>query len=245
MVNGHRVLAYRAVPILVRVQRYPFAVGDRVAVESRAEPSHAARLPERDRRFHPLPQHVDVVRVGEVIVIHERVIEGIARPQLEETSRSWSKQHGEHAEHVTPVYALEHLVVELVRQPVRVLHVGASVRVDRGGGEHELDVGPIVAPIRVLGRDESYRLEADVGRQRTVLGDRVPECRVQVHDTIEHYADRIIDGEYDPAHGYVILKILADAWRVVDHGDTELLEVAPRPDAGQHQQLGRVYRPCR
>lgn len=245
VVNSHGVLAYRAVPILVRVQRYVLAVGDGVAVEPRAEPLHAARLAERDGGLHPLPQHVDVVRVGEVVVIHEGVVEGVARPQLHETARPGPEQHGEHAEHVAPVYALEHLFVELVRQPVRVLHVGAAIRVDRGGGEHELDVRPIVALVRVLGRDEADRLEADVGRQRSVLGDGVSEGRVDVHHPVEHYADRIIYEEYDAAHGYVILQILADARRVVDHRDPELLEVAPRPDARQHQQLGRVYRACR
>lgn len=245
MVNGHRVLANGTVPILVREQRYPLAVGQGFTVESRAEPLHAARLAERDGRFHSLPQHVDVAWVGKVVVIHERIVEGIARLQLDEAARMGPEQHGEHAEHVAPVHALEHLVVKFVRQPVRVLHVGATVRVDRGRGEHELDVRPVVASIRVLGRDETDRLEAHVRGQRPVLGDRVSERRIQVHHTVEHDADRIVYGEDEAAHGYVVLEILANARRVVDHGDPDLLEMAPRPDPGQHQQLGRVYRPGR
>ena len=36
----------------------------------------------------------------------------------------------------------------------------------------------------------------------------------------------------------VVPQSLADARAVVDHGDAKLLQVFPRADAGQHQQLG-------
>ena len=241
MIDRHGVLSYGAVPVLVREQRQMAAVGQGAAVKPGAKPLQAARLGERDRGFHALPQHVDVAWMRQVVVIHQRVVQRVARPQPDETAGLGPEQHREDSEHVAVVDRLEHLVVELVGEAVGVLHLGAAVGRGGRGGEHELDIRPVVALVRVLGRDEPDRLEADVRRQRPVLRDRVPQGRVQVHQPRHHRADRVVDQEDQTADRYVVLQVLPDAWRILDHRDPHLLQVLPRPDPRQHQQLRGVY----
>ena len=241
VINRHGVLSYGTVPVLVREQCQMAAVRQRAAVKPGAEPLQAARLAERDRCFHAFPQHVDVLSTGQVIVIHEGIVERVAGPELDEATGLGPEQHREDAEHVAVVDGLEHLVVELVGEAVGVLHVGAAVGRGGRGREHELDVRPVVALVRVLRRDEADRLEADVRRQRPVLRDRVPKRRVQVHQPGHHRADRVVDQEDQTADRYVILQVLPDTRRVVDHRDPHLLQVLPGPDTRQHQQLRGVY----
>jgi hypothetical protein len=164
VVYRHGVLPDGAVPVLVRVRGQVLAVGQGLVVKSGPESSHGRGPAEGYRRLHALSQDVHVVRVGQVIVVHEGVVQGIARAELDEPSGLWPQHHGEDAEDVPVVYLAEDLVVEGVRQPVCVLHVGAAVRVGGRTRYHELDVGPVVARISIFRRNEADRLEADARR---------------------------------------------------------------------------------
>ncbi|KAJ8958499.1 hypothetical protein NQ318_002293 [Aromia moschata] len=63
MVDGQRVLPDEAVPVLVGVQWQVFAIGRRHRMESRPETLEGFRLPVDNGRLRPLPQDVDVVGV--------------------------------------------------------------------------------------------------------------------------------------------------------------------------------------
>ena len=134
MVDGHGVLSNHALPVLVGEQRYMLAIGQRLAVKPSAESFHTASLPESDGRLDALSKHSHVFRMGEVVVVHQRIVQRVLRPELDHAARLRPEHHGEHAEHIAIVDLPEHFVIELVRQPVGVLHVGAPVGISGGRG---------------------------------------------------------------------------------------------------------------
>lgn len=174
MVYGHGVLADHALPVLVGELFQVFATGNGPGVEPGAEPFHGGRLANGHGGLYALPQHPYVIRVREVIVINQRVLVRVLAAEQQPAPALGPQKHWEHAEHVLAVQVAQVLVVKVVAQTVSLFRRRAAVRVGRRGRQHELDVGPVVRLIAVLGRDERHRLQAHVRSQRAVAQHRVP-----------------------------------------------------------------------
>lgn len=85
----------------------------------------------------------------------------------------WPQQHGNHAPSVPVVDRLEHPVVEIITEPVRLFYLGTSVAVCRPGDEMKLDVGKIIGGVGVFRVDESKTLHATHYGEGTATEDGV------------------------------------------------------------------------
>lgn len=182
VVYGHGVLAYHALPVLVGEQLDGLAPGHRLGVEPGAETFHGGRLAHRHRRLDALPEHAQVVRVREIVVVQQRVLVRVVAPEQDPAPALGPQQHREHAEHVLVVQVAQQLVVEIVAQTVRLPGGRAAVRVGRRRRQHELNVRPVVRLVTVLGRDERHRLQADRRRQRSFAEHGVP-ATIEIEQT--------------------------------------------------------------
>lgn len=174
MVYGHRVLADHALPVLVGELLEVLAPGNGAGVEPGSEPLHGGRLADGHGRFDALPEHPDVVGVREVVVVDKRVLVRVVAPEQYAAPALGAQHHREHAEHVLVVEVAQQLVVEVVAKTVRLFGGRATVRVRRRRRQHELDVGPVVRLIAVLGCDERHGFQADGRRQRALAQHGVP-----------------------------------------------------------------------
>lgn len=174
MVDGHRVLAYHALPVLVGELLDGLATGHRPGVEPGAEPFHRGRLADGHRGLDALPQHPDVIGVREIVVVQQRILSRVVAAEPYTAPALGPQQHREHAERVLVVEVGQQLVVEIVPQAVGLPRGRAAVRTGRRGRQHELDVRPVVRLVAVLGRDERDRLQAYGRRQRAFAQHGVP-----------------------------------------------------------------------
>lgn len=157
VVYGHGVLADHALPVLVGEQFEVFAPGNRSVVETGAEPFHGRRLAHGHGRFDALPEHADVVRMGQIVVVQQWVLIRIVAPEQNSAPALRPQHHREHAERVPAVQVAHQLLVEIVAQTVRLLGGRPAVRIGGRGRQHELDIRPVVRLVTVLGRDKSDR----------------------------------------------------------------------------------------
>uniref|UniRef100_A0A182JMJ5 Uncharacterized protein n=1 Tax=Anopheles atroparvus TaxID=41427 RepID=A0A182JMJ5_ANOAO len=100
VVDRHRVLSDRAVPVLVGELGQMTAVRHLLAVEPSAEALHGLRLAKRNRRLDALAQHANVVRMREIVMVEQRIAQRVARLQPDEPTALRAQHHREHTEHV-------------------------------------------------------------------------------------------------------------------------------------------------
>jgi len=241
MVYRHGVLPDEAVPIVVGEQGQVLAVRQGLVPESGPKSLHRLRFTHGHGRLDALPQDINIIRMGEVVVIQQRISQRILRGQLYVAPALGSQHHGEYAKDVAIVDLAEYLLVELIGQAMGRLHLGAPIRHYRGRGHHEVHVRPVIAGIRILGVDEGHCLQTYAGGQGAILRNGIPQGRVDINHPLHHNRNGIVDEEGYAADCDMILKVLTHAWQMLHQRNPHTSQFLGVSNSRKHHQVWRSY----
>lgn len=238
-----RVVLYRAVPVLVAVLREAVALRQIDPLKLHPEPPHNRRV---DQLLHD-PDRLDhdaaIVLGGQVVAPDDGRVERVLAVERDATcdpSFDPLSEEGGGSRGVWPTFA-RRLKVQR-RHPHRLFATGREVGDLRSRladrlvtGEEYLDVGVVRGgQVRV---PHARHLRQARARQRPRLVVQVQLGVGLVEGRVEILVQREVEAER-----LVVVQVLADARQVEHHGDPYGPKVRLGPYAGQHEQLGRVYR---
>jgi hypothetical protein len=238
VVHHRREVHNGAAPVIVARELVARAARDLVLVEAAPVGGEGPGLGQPDRVLHALEDDLQVGRVLEEVRLDDGRLEGIARLEAQPTDAPGILDDRPYGPGVLVLDGPEDGLVELVGDAEGLAQAHAPVRVEGAAGEEQLDVRPRVR--RVLGADEGEGFRTPGDRQQALVVEGVLEEDTGPGEAALEEAHALVDHEGQPEEADVLVHVIADLG-VAEDLDAEVLEVLARPDAREHEQLGRVY----